>query len=466
MRRPSPRFILTLLVFFVLFYFLLPYEWFGHRPKGIKYFYEHERPQIFVDSCQFTEVPLTGAEGEFQHEDFKLRGLLVAFRHGERSPIHSVDSKFVPDCIPYQEVDRRAFDTYARLLKSADFRSFLSVDPNYPKFTWHPHPYKCRNGEMTAEGALQLIKLGTHLHDRYERVGLFADINKADILFTSSPYQRTFQSAIAFSSAFFYIVRDLPKLFLRNANNTYFCMDAKCDCPKYLETRRAAETASGNGERSEDFWSRSPRNLYNRIQALGNMVGMKFVEHPLQFEDIMLGRFICRRNTLPCNAVGDCFTVNDFVETADEVWSIAKRMFERTSPITRSLYVIEAWTMLGNLRAAIRTARDRAQGSKVIRVYSGHDITLEPLLHVLGIGHRIPPHYSSRIVFELYEIERPRQGETIFVRVLFNGRDHTEDVEFCRPLVKGLCRGSHFEDFAEKGVLALQSLQSIREICH
>ncbi|KAI6228239.1 hypothetical protein M3Y95_00601700 [Aphelenchoides besseyi] len=454
------RFVLTILSALVFLYFLVPYEWFGHRPKGIKYFYEHERPQLFVESCQFTEVPLKGSEGEFKDEDFKLRGVVIAFRHGERSPVIDVNSKFIPDCIPYKETDRRSFDTYIKLLKSKDFRSFLKVDSAYPSFKWHPHPYRCEIGQMTAEGALQLIKLGTHLHERYKAVDLFKDSNEANILFSSSYFQRTFQSAIAFSSAFFYINKDLPSVFLRRSNNTYFCLDENCKCPKYDETRRTAEM-----ERAEEFWNRSPRTLFNRLQVLGSMVGLNFVEHPLQFQDVMLGRYICRRNTLPCNSVGECFTVNDFLETSDETWEIARRMFEKTSPITRSLYVIESWTMLRNLQLAIQKARSKAQGPKIIRVYSGHDITLEPLMHTLGIAHRIPPHYSSRIVFELYETESPLHDETVFVRLLFNGKDYTSDVEFCPPLVRGLCRGSNFEKFAKSGVLTLQNLDTIRDIC-
>lgn len=42
------------------------------------------------------------------------------------------------------------------------------------------------------------------------------------------------------------------------------------------------------------------------------MVGLEKVEHPMQFLDVILGRYVCRRNTLPCSDKGECFTVDDY----------------------------------------------------------------------------------------------------------------------------------------------------------
>ena len=42
------------------------------------------KSKILDDFCQFLEIPLIGKEGILQEEIFKLRGLLVLFRHGER----------------------------------------------------------------------------------------------------------------------------------------------------------------------------------------------------------------------------------------------------------------------------------------------------------------------------------------------------------------------------------------------
>jgi hypothetical protein len=48
---------------------------------------------------------------------------------------------------------------------------------------------------------------------------------------------------------------------------------------------------------------------------------------------------------------------------------------------------------------------------------------------------------------------------------MYNGKDYTNDVEFCRPLVKGMCRASVLEEFTERGILKLQNLDSFNQIC-
>lgn len=68
-----------------------------------------------------------------------------------------------------------------------DFKKFLKVDPNYPKYNWqvlnvfewltkkfrYPHASLCKIGHLTAEGALQHLKLGSYLHEKYKSAKLF-----------------------------------------------------------------------------------------------------------------------------------------------------------------------------------------------------------------------------------------------------------------------------------------------------
>lgn len=144
--------------------------------------------------------------------------------------------------------------------------------------------YKCRMGQLTAEGALQLVKLGTHLHESYASTGLFEgacflimickknticslDINNADIEFYASPYPRTFQSAIAFASAFFYVIKNLPRLPLRFSNNTYFCLGPECHCPNYMKVRKSAEQVSVMTRR----YSSTTALLYRRLEKSSHL---------------------------------------------------------------------------------------------------------------------------------------------------------------------------------------------------
>ena len=70
-------------------------------------------------------------------------------------------------------------------------------------------------------------------------------------------------------------------------------------------------------ELKDDFASMTAPALYERIQMLGAMVGLEKVEHPLQFLDIIHGRYVCRRSTLPCGPNGECFTLYDYSQVSE-----------------------------------------------------------------------------------------------------------------------------------------------------
>uniref|UniRef100_A0A1I7SSD4 Acid phosphatase-like protein 2 n=2 Tax=Bursaphelenchus xylophilus TaxID=6326 RepID=A0A1I7SSD4_BURXY len=450
-------------LFSILFlYYLVPFEWLG--PRHGKFFVHPERPAMLIERCQYLEHPVKGKEGDFYKTEWKLRGVMIVFRHGERSPLIELKNSYGPNCSPYFDIDRRAFASYTQLLASDKFREFLIVDPIFPRnFSWHPHSSKCEYGHMTAEGALQLLKLGSYLHEKYKLQGLFDDLNTIDVTLSSSMYSRTFQSAIAFTSTFFYVLDDLKNVHLKASNTTHFCLNdhAPCYCPSYDKIRKLSEM-----ERIKEFHTRTEPRLKQRIKSLGEMVGMEKVEHPLQLFDVILGRYACRRSPFPCQADGDCLTLNDIMEVADESATIAKRMATESSKITKSMNVIEAYALFNHLSIMIQNLKGRKVNSKIVKVLSGHDITLEALVNTLNLTDRIPPHYSSRIVFELFESSAHISGENLFVRVLFNGLDQTSNVNFCsESLIHGLCPASKFESFASNGLFPLASLSDLKEIC-
>ncbi|CAD5211328.1 unnamed protein product [Bursaphelenchus okinawaensis] len=452
-------------LFALLFlYFFIPFEWLG--PRHGKFFVHPERPAMLIERCQYLEHPVVGDEGNFYKTELKLRGMMILFRHGERSPLVGMKDDNGPDCSPYFDIDRRAFNSYSRLLDSDRFRNFLIVDPVFPRnFSLHPHSSQCGFGQMTAEGALQLIKLGAYLHDKYRLQGLFDDVSSVkslDVSVVSSIYSRTFQSAIAFTSTFLFVLKEMKNVHLKASNTTHFCLSdySSCHCPAYDRIRETSEK-----ERITEFQTSTEPRLRQRIHTLSDIVGVNKVRHPLQLLDAILGRYGCRRAHFPCRSDGDCLTLNDILQVADEGETIATRMKESSS-ITRSMNAVEAFALLGHVAKMIGKARLKPDGPKIIKVLSGHDITLEALVNTMNLKDRIPPHYSSRIVFELFELSSPLSSESLFVRVLFNGVDQTVNVGFCSGhLIHGLCPAKKFESFASSGVLKHASLSSLRDIC-
>ena len=49
------------------------------------------------------------------------------------------------------------------------------------------------------------------------------------------------------------------------------------------------------------------------------------------------------------------------------------------------------------------TSLQEGEEVKKLYMYSGHDTTVAPILHTLGIFNGIAPPYSSMIIFELFE---------------------------------------------------------------
>lgn len=86
--------------------------------------------------------------------------------------------------------------------------------------------------------------------------------------------------------------------------------------------------------------------------------------------------------------------------------------------------------------SAVRRLRAASEGhGERLLLYSGHDTVLAPLLAALGAfstpGVCKWPPYASRIALELWRRDDSASEE--MVRVLFNGRVVTADIDGCGP---------------------------------
>lgn len=101
---------------------------------------------------------------------FNLINLIRSTLHkGNREEIESFD------CTPYYEGDRQAFSDYKKLVFSEHFEDFYSFNKIFESFPRIPNLSQCTFGDLTAEGALQLIKLGNFLRERYTSAGFLFD---------------------------------------------------------------------------------------------------------------------------------------------------------------------------------------------------------------------------------------------------------------------------------------------------
>lgn len=414
------------------------------------------------EMCQFLEHEITGEEGDQwvkgndYEKDLRLRGITVVFRHGERSPVSKVDDEI--GCLPYRDIDRKAFVAYKELQESDEIQAFLKLDPQLKQFPRAPLNAKCVSGMLSAEGALQHLRLGKYFRTRYEKTKLFADEKQRVVTnVVSSKYNRTVQSALAFSTEFLYKQRGfVSPIEIKASNFSYHCVDDFCACPIHKSIRKIYEEEHLNqfNEMKSDDVAEEEKKILSFDEFSASF-------DPFQMIDVGLGRFICRRKTLPCRSE-ECITFDSFNKMINLTTIRGSRMFDDKIGVSRRLQCMEAYPIITYLRDSVTKIR-KFPHSNYVQVFSGHDVTVGPILRVLGIPFVDPPHYTSRIVFEIYE----HSEEGIYIRVLYNGRNRTFDVRFCQgdDLKYGMCKGSAFEKFAKEGLFNLAGVSEFKEMC-
>ncbi|CAL2040467.1 unnamed protein product [Caenorhabditis brenneri] len=415
------------------------------------------------EMCQFLEHEVTGEEGDQwvkgneYEKDLRLRGITVVFRHGERSPVSKVDDDI--GCLSYRDSDRKAFVAYKELAESDEHQAFLKLDPQLKQFPRVPLHAKCVSGMLTAEGALQHLRLGKYFRRRYEKTKLFADENQRVVTdVVSSKYNRTVQSALAFSTEFLFNQRGfVAPVQIRASNFSYHCLDDFCACTIHKSIRKVYEE-----EHLQLFNEMKSDDVADEEKKLLSFHQFSTSFDPFQMIDVGLGRFICRRKALPCRS-DECITLDSFNKMINLTTLRGSRMFDDKIGVARRLQSMEAYPILTYLKDSVNKIR-KFPHSNYIQIFSGHDVTVGPILRVLGIPFVDPPHYTSRIVFEIYE----HSDEGLFIRVLYNGINRTFDVRFCQgdDLKYGMCKATAFEKFAKDGLFKLAGVSEFKEMCY
>ncbi|VDM65045.1 unnamed protein product [Strongylus vulgaris] len=419
-------------------------------------------PSEWIEMCEFLEREWQGSEGQIDDIGYRLRGIAIGFRHGERSPLRITDG--VVECLPYREEDRKGFKQYSELVGSDNFQFFLRYDNKFKNFSTIPSFSVCSPGQLTAEGALQHVKLGNYMRNKYIGTNIFAPESRLNVSVTSSQFNRTFQSAIAFTSSFLFPSKvSIPQIFIQASNFTFMCTSKNCRCNSAVRWRLQYEQ-----EHAQYFLKRSPEHLRIFAAALKTHPNFNKTIDPFQMIDVALGRYICRRRTLPCFGKNSCLNYVFLSELLKETSSRGKVMFdEHTRYVSQKLQLVEAYGVLYHVVEAVTKLR-RFAHTNVIQIFSGHDVMLAPLLRVMGVPFVDPPHYASRIVVEFYEvIESSSAKDSIFLRFIYNGVDITRKVTFCGTNVmeNGLCSAQQLEEFVQKRIFSLLGVSSLKDIC-
>jgi hypothetical protein len=142
----------------------------------------------------------------------------------------------------------------------------------------------------------------------------------------------------------------------------------------------------------------------------------------------------CHHHPPPCGSeecIDDVIKL-ELLKATD--WAIATKYTATATLATHPLLSKIAQRML---------AHTSGEGPTKFVLFATHDSTVAPLLIEMGIFQNHWPAYASRIVFELWEA-RGLLGSKLtgddtdrhFIRVLYDGRDFTRKLKFCKDKLK------------------------------
>ncbi|XP_037959947.1 2-phosphoxylose phosphatase 1 [Teleopsis dalmanni] len=429
-------------------------------------------------------------------EGWKLQGVLLVIRHGDRGPMSHVRGVANIDCgvVADALVNRyRSFLYNSTSTSGANHMYWNKVGPFHGFAMLPPTDKSCFLGQLTYKGIAQLLHVGELLHQIYAHpLGLLLKqmtnkstmsstphslLNSDEVVVYTTRYRRTFQSALALLFTFLPVDKWLA-LNIRESHSMAFCFtDCACAQAEVLRRRMSAISA---------------RQLSQHPVVAGVMqwIGTTLLQHtpngindPNEVVDAML-TILCHDVELPCrhstatnstrtpttptstldlsdvinidqddtaanlmdvNAAQSAVAPLEETQTGVNSLSVTEGCIEHTHVSALMFYAnwqsgreakhvyykrIGLMRAYGMIRHIVSYMLKMISGDRTKFVlYSGHDWTLQYLTAALGIQTEntfIP--YAARLSIELYKSEAHTD---YYFRVLYNGRDVTNEIDFC-----------------------------------
>ncbi|ELT92533.1 hypothetical protein CAPTEDRAFT_92537 [Capitella teleta] len=393
---------------------------------------------------------------------YKIVHVHLFIRHGDRSPMYTLPNHKAPSL----SCSLRNRDEAIEFISTMDAVR-TSLPKKRPKsylnrHNFYPDTKVCNGAMLTDLGALQHLSLGRHLHKKYiVKLRLLQTNNTKEQLYVrSTDYSRTFQSALALvhglQPGF-----DLSELNLDIVQSTHMCSHTSSDLPCKCQTTRDLLIAIKKEERRRQAND-------SAIMTIKAEVGQVLAVPPssLPWVSAILEvamTHICHDLPLPCvniNGSSSCISW----QTVGKMWS----HHDKEGLLSTSNYAAHRrdrllmHPLLYEVANRLLHVTRNEERTRVV-LYSGHDLTLTPLLKVLGLFDGRWPPYASRLALETW---RNHDNEH-FIRVVYNGEDVTSSLRLCDhdELVDGLCPLDKFIYFVRYKDIQFFGKSSYAEAC-
>ncbi|CAH1240690.1 PXYLP1 [Branchiostoma lanceolatum] len=411
--------------------------------------------QFLEEYCNVPNASVSGEEGEAP-PGYQLESVQLLIRHGDRTTQYAIpglglepwNCKLDPDRSP-------SHSKLPAFINSVSALNPERLDKPLHMYSAYPQAKVCKYGHLTQQGVVQHLYNGEHLHNVYIKKWklLLPTWNRSDVLLMTTQMSRTYHSAMAFLYTFLPTF-DAADWFIHAVNSLVFCHGGKdCECSsKVMYFRKEASRYAHRTESGEGV-ARVLKEIAHTFEMTRSQLGS--LTHVLD----LFNTHLCHKIDLPCGGK-TCLKMKQF-ETLIKHFMENNRM-RAEEGVFASYAALEMNPMLSDIVSSMERFAAGEDGVHKFVLYSGHDVTVSPLLYALGIPETKWCPYATRVVFELW---RASAGVARYVRVLYNGVNVTDQLKVCASSTDGMCPLESFASFIKKGVFQQFGADSYQDAC-
>jgi hypothetical protein len=332
---------------------------------------------------------------------------------------------------------------------------------------WALYPDKdlCADSMLTSKGALQHLMLGQSLFETYT---LNKDLFNEKLSINSQVYVKSTSSSKVYQSTVAFLYGFLPKfnisnMKIENSPDLHFCT-------KQFAVQKSCYCKYANKLKIKSMKIQSKCKGYDAVEKKHSDIMKEVFGNGILPSDFAMAEAImplfCHDITIPCWLSLSDKNCEEFLS---DIWSAVIAQ-ERARYNDHNLYYLKYSSIvmtpiLIEIINRIKNIVENRHTPKFI-LYSSQESTLSPLLYVFSLHDGKWPAYASRVVIELYEHLGNISKNRFFLRFLYNGKDKTDSVIFCKGLTfKGLCSLRYFTDFVFTKMLRRFGFNSYYDAC-
>lgn len=402
---------------------------------------------------------------------YKLSAVAVVLRHGERTPLYKFLNYTLPEntSCNFSHFIRNQSSELDHSIRTGGIDA-LKLLTNLKWQNAYPNSRDCSSGQLTSQGFLQTIRLGTHFRNVY--------LNGRDFsqsVFNASPqisvrttgYTRTVQSAFGFVLGLLQN-RDLEKVKFLFNEDIYMCSHSTlkflCNCPAIGRLSRTVEQEHSH---ISAVIHAQERQIKAKLAAVFNVTLGRIPWIGAMLEIFML--HVCLGLNPPCRTSAS--DKNDCVSWSlmNKMWEFSDKYAEQNlnSSAEERLSLLTSYPLLHDIVQSFFNVTNYSTQKNSTRffVFSGHDKTLVAIMKALGIYAGHWPPFASQVTFELYS----HRNKQFYIRILYNGDDLTRRARFCSKSgnsSRGFCPFENFVYFILYEVNMQFKAKDYSEMCN